>query len=104
MDSTAQPPPNDATGASTDASTAVSSGDAVAMPGADRPPTAFERQRQAMRDLMRSYEVDYVLASSQQAKWGVLALVSAEPAELRWLRTLPTAGIFAPVRQAARSE
>jgi hypothetical protein len=57
-----------------------------------------------MRDLMRSYEVDYVLASSQQAKWGVLALVSAEPAELRWLRTLPTAGVFAPVRQAARSE
>ena len=67
-------------------------------------PQGAEVSTQAMRDLLRSYDVDYVLASSQQAKWGVLSLVNASPSELRWLRTLPTAGVFAPVRQAGAGE
>ena len=67
-------------------------------------PQGAEIATQAMRDLMKSYQVDFVLASSQEAKWGVLALVSANPAELRWLRTLPTAGIFAPIRQVRAGE
>jgi hypothetical protein len=67
-------------------------------------PQGAEISTQAMRDLLRSYDVDYVLASSQQAKWGVLALVNANPAELRWLRTLPTGGIFAPIPALGRRQ
>jgi len=67
-------------------------------------PQGAEASTRAMRDLLRSYRVDYVLASSQQAKWGVLSLVDASSAELRWLRTLPTAGVCAPLGQARPGE
>lgn len=59
---------------------------------------------QAVRDLLRTYDVDYVLASSQYAKSAVLALVEADPPELRWIRTLPTGAVFAPIARPRSDE
>jgi hypothetical protein len=50
----------------------------------------------AMRELLDHYDVDYVLTTSAYAKSAVLALVAAHPPELRFVRALPTGGVFAP--------
>lgn len=51
----------------------------------------------SLRDILRSYDVDYVLASSDYGVAAVRGLLAASPPEIRVVAPLPFGGVFAPV-------
>lgn len=61
-----------------------------------RQTTAFATE--TLRGILRTYRVDYVLASSDYGTWAAAGLVQATPPELRIVGALKVGGIFVPVR------
>lgn len=50
-----------------------------------------------LRTILRTWDVDYVLASSDFGTWAAAGLVQADPPELRIVRALAAGAVFAPV-------
>ena len=55
----------------------------------------------ALREILRTYRADYVLASSEYGVYAVRGLVNATPPELRIVTVLRSGAVFAPVKNAA---
>lgn len=57
---------------------------------------------ETLRTIMRTYDIDYVLASSDYGIYAARGLLQASPPELRLVGALEMGAIFAPVKPAAR--
>lgn len=56
---------------------------------------------EALRGILASYPIDFVLASSEYGVYAAKGLVQARPAELRIARTLTAGAVFVPVARRA---
>ena len=54
----------------------------------------------ALRTIMRTYDVDYVLVSTDLGGFAVRGLVQADPPELRFVGALRQGAVFEPTRRA----